>query len=246
MEATTYIALSRLDAQQRAMETISNNLANADTSGFKAGRTLFSDYLSRQDHTQSPTGSRELTYAQDRATYLDRKAGSLSFTGNPLDLALDGTGFFTVSTPNGTRLTRAGQFGILPDGRIADESGNLLLDTGGNPIDVGTDGTPVHVAADGSVSTANGTVGRIAVVDTDSPHGLVPEGGRLARATGDTVPVAAPHIAQGMLEKSNVQPIEELTRMLRTQREFQFTTQMVDSEAQRQQSAIDKITQQQG
>jgi flagellar basal-body rod protein FlgF len=246
LENSTTIALSRLDAQQRAMEVISNNIANADTSGFKASRTLFSDYLSHQNRVDAPKGGRELAYTQDRATYRDGKEGSLSFTGNPLDLALSGAGYFEVATANGTRLTRSGQFGITPDGTVADESGNALLDTGGQPIQVGTSGAPVHVAGDGTISNADGTVGKIAVVDVADPNALVPEGNRLAKPGGDTAPVATPHVTQGMLENSNVRPIDELTRMIRTQREFQFTTQLVEDEAQRQQTAIDKLSQQPG
>ena len=245
MENSTYIALSRLDAQQRAMDVISNNIANANTSGFKASRTLFSDFLSRQDRVDPPKGSRELAYTQDRATYRDGKEGTLSSTGNPLDLALSGAGYFTVATANGTRLTRAGQFGITPDGRVADQEGNALLDTGGNPIQVGTSGAPVHVAGDGTISNADGTVGKIAVVDVADPNTLIPEGSRLSRPGGDTTPVTAPHVTQGMLENSNVQPIQELTRMMQMQRDFQFTTQLVEDEGQRQQSAIDKLSQQQ-
>lgn len=246
MENTTYIALSRLDAQQRAMDVISNNISNANTSGFKAGRTLFSDYLSRQDRLDPPRGGRELAYTQDRATYTDGREGSLSVTGNPLDLALTGAGYFTVATPNGTRLTRAGQFGITPDGRIADENGESLLGTDGNPLTVGDSGAPVHIASDGTISNAEGTVGKIAVVDATRPNSLVAEGSRLSRATADTAPVAAPRITQGALESSNVQPIDELTRMIKTQRDFQLTTQLVEEESQRQQSAIDKLSQSPG
>ena len=246
MENTTYIALSRLDAQQRAMDVISNNIANANTDGFKAQRILFSDYLSQQHGVNAPQGGATLAYTQDRATYLDQKDGSLSQTGNPLDLALTGPGFFTVSTPSGPRLTRSGRFGLLSDGRVADASGNLLLDTGGNPLQLSPSDTKIRISGNGTVSTENGAVGQIGVVTVDDTNQLVPEGGKLYRATTGTTAATQPKVSQGMVESSNVQPITELTKMIQTQREFQFVTQFIESEAQRQQTAIDKLVQTQG
>ena len=136
MENPTYITLSRLDAQQRAMDVISSNISNANTDGYRAQRVLFSDYLSAQRNTSSPTGGDVTAYTQDRATYLDQSSGNLTATGNPLDLAVIGNGFFTVSTAAGPRLTRSGHFGLLPTGQIADASGDLLLDKSGAPLQI--------------------------------------------------------------------------------------------------------------
>ncbi len=243
MENTTYIALSRLDTQQRAMDVVANNIANANTDGYKAQRTLFSDYLSQQHAVDGPRGGDVLAYTQDRATYLDQKDGSLTSTGNPLDMAISGSGFFTVSTPAGPRLTRSGRFGLMPDGKIADASGNLLLDTGGNPLQLSAADTQIRISGNGTISTENGAVGQIAVVSTDDPNKLVSEGGKLFRADTTTTPVAQPKVSQGMVEGSNVQPITELSRMIQNQRDFQFVSQFVENEAQRQQNAIDKIGQ---
>lgn len=246
MENTTYIALSRLDTQQRAMDVVANNIANANTDGYKAQRVLFSDYLSKQHGVDAPTGGATLSYTQDRATYLDHQDGSLSQTGNPLDMALTGPGFFTVSTAAGPRLTRSGRFGMLSDGRIADASGNLLLDTGGNPLQLSPSDTQIRIAGDGTISTENGPVGKLGVVTVDDTNQLMPEGGKLYRAAAGTTPVALPKVSQGVVESSNVQPIIELTRMMQTEKEFQFVSQFIESEGQRQQSAIDKIVPQQG
>ena len=243
MENTTYIALSRLDAQQRAMDVVANNIANANTDGFKAQRLLFSDYLSQQHGVQAPTGGTTLVYTQDRATYADRGDGALIQTGNPLDVALSGTGYFTLSTPAGTRLSRAGHFGIMADGRLADASGNLVLDKTGAPIQLSPSDTDVKISGDGTISTENGPVGQLGIVTVDDPSRLTPEGGKLYRSDAPLIPVAQPKVSQGALEGSNVQTITELTRMIQTQREFQFVSQFVESEAQRQQTAIDKIVQ---
>ncbi|MCQ8241932.1 flagellar basal-body rod protein FlgF [Rhizosaccharibacter radicis] len=246
MENPTYIALSRLDTQQRTMDVIANNIANANTAGFRASRTVFNDYLSQQHGVQAPPGAKTLSYTQDRATYLDRTEGSFTKTDNPLDMAIGGDGFFTVQTPNGMRLTRCGEFGLLADGRIADSAGNLLLDNAGSPMQVAPGDTDIRLAADGTMTTENGRVGTVGVVTVADSNRLVAEGGKMFRADTDTTAAAAPKLVQGMIENSNVQPMTELTRMLQTQRDFQFVSQFVDSEAERQQGAIDKLTQSAG
>jgi flagellar basal-body rod protein FlgF len=241
MNNATDIALSRLTAQMRAMDMTANNLANMSTPGYRAERMVFADWLSPQTGTTAPRGDRVLAFTQDRATYREQAEGTLTHTGNPLDLALSGDGYFTVRTPNGTRLTRAGRFTLMPDGTIADGVGNALLDPNNQPIIVNAGDDQVTVAGDGTVSTAAGPLGNIAVVKPDDPNKMTAEGDRLLVANGRTTPVALPRIVQGAVEDSNVQPITELVRMLNTQRDFQFVTQFVDAEDQRHQSAIDKI-----
>ncbi len=241
VELPTYIALSRLAAQSRAMDVGANNMANADTPGFKASRTLFSDWLSSQRDARVPPGGRTIAFTQDRATYRDQQAGALQHTGNPLDLALGGTGFFTVSTPRGPRLTRAGHFVPQADGTLSDESGNAVLDTAGKPIRLAPGDIGITITADGTVSTATRQIGRIGVVQPLDPNRLAAEGSRLLRADTPTQPVAKPAIVQGAIESSNVQPIVEMVGMMKEMREFQFTTQFVQSESDRAQKAIDTL-----
>ena len=243
MENPTYIALSRLDAQQRTMDVIAGNIANANTVGYKSERVLFSDFLVRQKDTHTAPGGEVLSFTQDRATYQDHSAGSLTQTGNPLDLALGGSGYFSVQTPNGTRLTRSGRFGLLPDGTVADASGNALLDTSGSPIQLPAGDSRIQIAADGTISGDSGQIAKVGVVDVSDTNQLFPEGGRLFRADIAPQPATQPKIVQGSVEESNVQPITELTHMMQTERDFQFVSQFVQSEGDRQQSAIDKITQ---
>ncbi len=243
MENPTYIALSKLDAQQRTMDVIANNIANANTAGYKAEAVLFSDFLVTQKGVHTPPGGEVLSFAQDRATYHDQSAGSLSHTGNPLDLALGGNGYFTVQTATGPRLTRAGGFGLLTDGTIADSSGHALLDTSGRPIQLPAAESNVQIAADGTITAAGGRIAKIGVVDVADADQLFPEGGALFRSETATTLTTRPQIVQGAIEASNVQPISQLTRMMQVEREFQFITQFVQSESDRQQSTVDKITQ---
>ena len=241
MENPTYIALSRLMSQQRAMDVVANNIANADTPGYKTQHVQFSDWLLRTEEP-SEGGEGTLAFTQDRATWRDSSAGALTHTGEPLDLALGGTGYFQVQTGNGIRLTRAGRFAIQSDGTVGDSAGNPLLDDRGTPIRIGANDRQITVSANGTIQTENGTLGKIGVVTPDDENHLVPEGSHLLRADTPTNPLGQPQIVQGALESSNVQPITEMTRMMQMEREFQFMTQFVQSESDRQQSAIDTLT----
>lgn len=237
MQTSTIIALSSLVSQQRALEVAANNIANTDTPGFKAERMMFSDWLSGQ-----PDGSR-FAMVQDSATYRDQREGSLTHTGNPLDLAIGGDGWFTVLTSRGPRLTRAGRFAPATDGTLTDDQGDPLLDANGQKLQIAASDTQLAVSADGTLSSENGPIGRIGVVAPSDPTQLKGEGGELLRSDAPTTPVATPHLLQGTLEESNAQPITEITKMMDLLRQFQFATQLVQAESDRMQSSIDKLTQ---
>lgn len=243
MDTPSLVALSRLTAQQRAMDVTATNLANASTPGFQAGRMMFSDWLSRQTGTDSPPGGATVAYVQDRATYRDQTPGTLQHTGNPFDLALGGEGFFTVDTARGPRLTRAGRFTPQADGTIGDADGNALLDTEGKRLRLSTGDAHITVSADGTISSENGRIGRVGVVRPADPYRMQAEGGRTLRAETPTAPVETSRVVQGAVEDSNVQPVLETTRMMAAVREFQFASQFVQAESDRQQKAIDKLTQ---
>jgi flagellar basal-body rod protein FlgF len=237
VQTPTIISLSSLVVQQRALEVAANNVANAETPGYKAERMMFSDWVSRQ-----PDGS-GIDFVQDRATYRDFQEGALTHTGNPLDLALGGPGWFTVMTANGPRLTRAGRFQPTTDGTLIDDAGDALLDANGQKLQIASSDTQLSVSADGSLSSENGPIGRIGVVMPQNEALLQGEGGELMSTTSPTSPVTAPHIVEGALEESNAQPIQETVKMMDVLRQFQFATQLVQAESDRLQSAIDKLTQ---
>jgi flagellar basal-body rod protein FlgF len=242
MELATTIALSRLVAQSRALEVTATNIANAGTPGFRAERMLFSDWLAREPGRGVPPGGRTLAYTQDRATFRDHAPGTLTHTENPLDLALGGrTGWFTVLSAQGPRLTRAGHFQLDASGKVVDEQGNALLDVTGRPLQTTPADTALAVAGDGTLSSQNGRIGRIGVVQPDDEAQMTAEGARLLLSNSPTRPVAAPAIVQGAVEDSNVSAIAELGRMTSDLREFQFTSEFIQGESDRQNGAIDKI-----
>lgn len=242
MENVTTVALSRLVAQSRALDVIATNLANANTPGFRAGRTLFTAWFAREPAGAEPPGGAPVSYVQDRATYRDAAAGPLKTTGNPLDLAIgDPQGWFTVATPRGPRLTRAGHFQLDATGTVVDAEGYKLLDMNGRPLQTRPTDTRLTVTADGTLSSENGPIGRIGVVKPDDERHLTAEGDSLFAATGPTTPVATPALVQGAIEDSNVRPVLEVTRMMQELRDFQLTAQMVQEESDRQSGAIDRI-----
>jgi flagellar basal-body rod protein FlgF len=241
MDITIALAASRLVAQQRTMDITANNIANANTPGFRTERVLFSDWVDRQPGTASVPGGGSVTYAQDRAIYRESQPGTLTHTANPFDLAITGEGYFTVNTKTGPRLTRDGRFGLMPDGTVADSSGNALLDVTGQPIQLGPTDTQITIAGDGSVSSENGPIGTVGIVQPTDPMKLRAEGATDFVSGSPTAPVQSPHIVQGAVEDSNVQPVLEVTRMMNDVRQFQFVTQVIQAEGDRQQQAIDKL-----
>jgi flagellar basal-body rod protein FlgF len=241
MDITTALAASRLVAQQRVMDITANNIANANTPGFRTERVQFSDWIDPQSKTASVPGGRPIAYTQDRATYRENQPGTLTHTANTFDLALTGDGYFTVNGSTGPRLTRDGRFGLMPDGTLADASGNAVLDTTGKPIQIAPTDTTVSIAGDGAISSENGPLGKIGIVQPADPMKLQAEGATRFVSGSPTTPVASPGIVQGAIEGSNVQPVLEVTRMMDDLRQFQFVTQFVQAEGDRQQNAIDKL-----
>jgi flagellar basal-body rod protein FlgF len=241
MDIASSIATSRLVAQQRALDVIADNLANANTPGYKAERVQFSDWLSRQRGGNTPPGGSSIAYTQDRATWREQQDGTITHTGNPFDVALTGNGYFTVNTAAGPRLTRDGRFGLLPSGTVADTAGNPVLDNNGQPIVLAPTDTVITIAGDGTISSENGEIGKIGVVQPSDPMMLSAEGGTLFRSGSTTAPVASPALEQGAIEDSNVQPVTEVTRMIDGERQFEFMAQFVQAESDRQQNSIDKL-----
>jgi len=245
MDIVSSVAASRIVAQQRVMDVIADNIANANTAGFKAERVQFSDWLVRRQGSDAPQGDRTIAYTQDRATWREQQAGTLTHTGNPFDLGLTSDGYFTVSTSRGPRLTRDGRFGLMPNGTIADAAGDAVLDSNGRPIVLSTTDTQITIAGDGTVSSENGQLAKIGIVQPTDPMQLSAEGSTLFRSGSSTTAMASPGLVQGSIEDSNVQPLLEMTRMIDGLRQFQFVSQFIQAEGDRQQSAIDKLLSQQ-
>ncbi|MBI4183082.1 MAG: flagellar basal-body rod protein FlgF [Proteobacteria bacterium] len=242
MENTVFIALSRQMAMQRQMDVIANNLANANTSGFKAQRMMFAEHLVQVRHVDRFPGGRELAFASDVKVYRDLSEGPLRHTGNPLDIAIHGEGYFAVDTPNGERYTRHGHFRLNETGQMVTDDGNPVLSNTNQPIVITGADRRIDVARDGTVSTDNGVIGRIRVVRFADENAVRKEANSLYAADSPPTALDRPSVEQGFIEESNVKPIIELTQMMTTMREFQVVSQMLERENERQSQAIDKLT----
>ncbi|MGH6891266.1 MAG: flagellar basal-body rod protein FlgF [Dongiaceae bacterium] len=241
METPIYIALSRQMALRQQMDVVANNVANANTSGFKAEMMLMSEVdLPAEQGT-------ELSYVQDFATARDFSPGTLRPTGNDLDLAIQGNGFFSVQTPDGVRYTRVGRFQLNADGTLVTSQGYPVLSSGSS-VTIDPDDGPVQVAEDGSISTDRAregqllqVVGKLDVVDFADRGALKPAPDNLFIA--DAPPIAATgKVAQGMLEDSNVNSILEMTNLIEVTRNYQAMQRFLDGEHERQRRAINSIT----
>jgi flagellar basal-body rod protein FlgF len=242
MDNPGYIALSRLVTQNRAVDVLAHNMANAETPGFRASRPLFAEFLERQRDSNAVPGGESVHFSQDRATWRDETPGAVQTTGNPLDVAISGEGFFSVLTPRGERYTRAGRFSLGPNGSIVDMEGNALLDAGGNPLRVAPNDTRLVIRGDGTLSSENGEIGRIRVVRFAEPQRLLAEGDRLLAWNGQAPEaLERPALVQGALEGSNVRPVIEMTRLTAEMREFQFMAQFAEKEGERLSGAVQRI-----
>lgn len=235
METPGFIALAQQNALRRQMDVIANNVANVNTSGYRAQRMQFVEFLERA----SP--SERYSMPIDLVTSRDLRQGPLQQTDNPLDVAIEGDGYFVVQTLQGERYTRSGQFRMDTERRLVDGGGLPVLGDAG-PIVIPENASQITVSATGDISTdVGGVVGRLRVVQFDSEQQLEMLGGGLYATDQTPRDVEQRRIAQGFVEGSNVQPVVEMTRMIDVLRQYQSTQRMLDSEHERQRTAIRQL-----
>jgi flagellar basal-body rod protein FlgF len=235
MDTTSYIALSRQIALQRALGVVANNVANLATTGFKAQSVLFETVLERAGEP------RTLAFVQDVATVQDPSPGPILPTGAPFDLAIQGPGWLTVQTPAGERYTRAGQLLRNARGELVTPDGHPVLDEGGRPIVVpASEGAPT-IAADGTISGRSGVLGRIRLVSFTAPERLRPEGSGLLATDEPPIPGAPGSLVQGALEGSNVKGVLEITRLIEITRAFEGTQKMLDTHHELTRRAVERL-----
>jgi len=252
MNPALWVAKTGLDAQQTRMAVISNNLANVNSTGFKRSRAVFEDLLyqnvrqvgsqSSQD-TTLPSGLSLGTGVRTVATEKLFTQGNLIQTGNPLDLAIEGRGFFQILQPDGTvAYTRDGSFQIDSQGQIVNSSGYVLqpgitIPSSTKSISIGADGVVSVVT---STSSAPTQVGTVQLADFINPAGLQPIGKNLLT---ETVASGSPQVGnaglnglgtlvQSSLESSNVNVVEELVNMIETQRAYEMNSKAIQTSDQ--------------
>ncbi len=241
MDNTSYIALSREAGLWRQMAVVANNMANANTPGFKAEQMMFTSYIAKTKSDESPFG-RKLAFSQDIGVLHDTREGPLTNTGDTLDIAIHGPGYYTVDTPSGQRYTRAGHFRLDENGMVVTEAGYPLLQTNGNPIVLAPGEQSITVAGDGTITTENGQIGKIQVSTFANDQLLQPMGDSTYQTAQTPAPLARPYLVQGMLEESNVQPVAEMTNMMQIMRNYEGVMNMIQSEHDRQLKAVDTLS----
>ena len=243
-----YTAASGMTAQQMNLDNIANNLANSSTSGFQQRRLQFSDLLYQNDVMPGSAATQQTTVAagiqiglgvRPGATEVIQTQGELSTTGNPLDLAIKGSGYFQVLLPGGqTGYTRAGSFHLDAQGNVVTADGDALQPSVAIPVDA----TNVTIGSDGTVTvtqpgqTQGSQVGTIQMAMFANPGGLNSVGNNIFLATtasGDPV-IGTPGgteglgtIQQGMLEQSNVSVVDQFVQMIVAQRSYESNSRVV-------------------
>src|SRR5580692_11802336 len=261
MEPALWAAKKGLDAQQTQMTVTANNLANVSTTGFKKSRAVFDDLLyqnlsqvgaNTSQSTQAPTGLNIGTGVRVVATEKNYTQGSVNTTGNSLDLAIQGRGFFQILQPNGTvAYTRDGSFQLNAQGQVVNASGYQLQPA----ITIPQGAQSITIAPNGVVTvqlpnqTAPTQVGTLQLADFINPAGLQDAGGNLslesaasgAPTNGSPGLTGLGTVVQGSVESSNVNVVEEMVNMIETQRAYEMNSKAVETTDQMLQYATQNM-----
>ncbi len=249
-----YTALSGAMAQSLQMDTIANNIANVNTPGFKRDAQVFNEYLSANEKEQTgmpvpriPASIESFydmqggdkSFVDAKGTFTDHSQGTLKHTGNPLDIAIDGDGFFEIATPEGVKLTRAGNFTMDGNGKLVTKEGHFVLASGGDGANpdarsITLNGSePLTVNDQGDIFNGTQLIARISVVNVADKDGLEKIGNSLyGFKKGHNPEIIArpnPSVKAGFVEGSNVNVVQEMTDMIKTQRIFESTQKAISA-----------------
>lgn len=249
-----YTALSGAMAQSQRLDTIANNLANVNTPAFKKDSQVFKEYITANE---KPPGVIQVpripasvesfydmqggdkSFVDSAGSYTNFSQGSLKQSGNPLDVAIDGGGFFEVATPQGVRFTRLGAFKLDGNGQLVTKDGHPVLKASPEGTDPAArtfqvqGEAPLVITDSGDVFEGENNLGRISLVDIQNKDSLNKVGGALfefkKNAQPEVVNVANPSLKQGFVEMSNVNIVQEMTDMIATTRTFESTQKAIQA-----------------
>lgn len=249
-----FSAVSGAMAQSQRLDTIANNLANANTTSFKKDRQVFNEYLSAYERPNDlitvprvPASIESFydmqggdnAYVNSAGTYTNFVQGTLKSTGSPLDIGIDGKGFLEIGTPEGVRWTRNGGLQIDGNGRLVNKEGHPVLRQGqGDPAQraITVNSRNVTIAQSGDIYDGGNLVGRLALVEFANPDDLQKVGNSnytlKSGSTGQPVQSLESRVHQGFLETSNVNVVEEMTDMITANRVFEATQQAIKAHDQ--------------
>ena len=241
MENAAYIGLSRQMTLRRELDIVANNIANADTTGFKVEQMLVGTELGARarNHAIRPSAS----FVLDKGVGRDFGQGALQQTSRDLDFGIEGEGvFFTVQTATGPAYTRDGAFTMDDTGRLTTQEGHPVVTDAGELI-VNPELGPITVGQDGTITQDGQIVGRLNVVRFDTLSVLEKSGDNLYRNTSNAQPVEATdaRIRQGMLEGSNVNTLIEITNLVEINRTYESVTRMIENTNDLSRRAVERL-----
>ena len=245
-----YTAGSGMIAEGYRTDTIANNLANVDTLGYKRDVNVTRDFKSElirrisdeADQGEKPIIGRMGFGVITEANFVNHSGGPMTVTDNPLDVAIDGDGYFTVQTPDGLRYTRAGNFVINANQEIVTMDGYQVLGQGNVPLVRMDDQLPIYIAPDGVVYNGDQEVGTLALVNFDNKNRLVKQAGTMFMAQDGANEVQfVGRVHQGVLEKSNVNAVQEMINLISSHRAYEINSKTVQTEDQITERAITDV-----
>lgn len=251
MQNALLIGLSRQVAFKRELDVVANNIANINTAGFKSNGALFEEFVGKTAREGNLSRrDAQVSFVRDRATYMNMAQGSIERTGNPLDVAVDGKGYIAVQTPNGERFTRNGAFQLNAAGELVTSEGFQVLGESG-PIKMQPKDRDIKISADGTISVREGANanteaqrGKLRLTSFNNPGLLKKEGSSTFAAPANVTQVADANsrFVQGSIEKSNVNSVLEMTRMIEVTRSYSQVAALLQQQADMQRSAIEKLS----
>ncbi|MBI2715292.1 MAG: flagellar basal-body rod protein FlgF [Rhizobiales bacterium] len=246
MQNALLVGLSRQVALSRELDVVANNIANINTTGYKADGALFEEYLSSAARSGQNQG--RVSFVRDRGTWHDLSAGPIEKTGNPLNVAIDGNAFLVVQTARGERYTRNGALQINGTGELVTSEGDAVLGDAGPIVFQPTD-NQVTFSKDGTISVREGTSksdsarGSLRLVAFEGAQQLRKDGSSAFTTIGDAQPqpTKASRIIQGSIEKSNVRGVVEMSRMIEITRAYTQIAAMLKQQTDQDQQNLNKL-----
>jgi flagellar basal-body rod protein FlgG len=238
MDPLTAVAASGLRSRMESLEMLANNVANAATGGYKSDREFYSLYVAPEAGPDAP-----VTMPVIERPWTDLSQGLLTPTGNPLDLALSGNGFFAVNSPSGTLYTRNGSFQLAKDGSLVTVDGYAVRAQGGGNVVLSGSG-PVEISSDGTVTQDDNEVGQLEIKDFSKPGTLVKRGSNYFRAADASIVPVAPaqtSVVQGHVEASNAGSAESAVRLINVMRQFEMLQKAASLGFEMNQHAIQDV-----
>jgi len=237
VDTSLYVTLSHRVAVNRELEIVANNLANMNTTAFKAERMMFDEALRKAG------ASDEISFVIDRASYTDYQSGPVIRTQNQFDIAVNGEGWLSVQTPDGVQYTRDGRLVVSPNGELTALDGSPVLGEGGAPIAIPIEEIgEVAIGQDGSITAGEIQIGRIEVFQFENEQDLVrQENARYAAPGENAAPAEDASIIQGAIEGSNVNPIFEVTRLIELSRSYENASRAASDMHDQKKDAINRL-----